>query len=211
MRVAYKEYSCILSCKILWIQFQVLRYIPWNIGLCKLLVNCLFTHKDDYGKEDYQYEHVQFQGVHIRNNLSGIELIGKESRAAEKLPHCSRYLVVKLIYILKILPYIFPERLAVIVRKLSAIMAVHTLQLGSAIFAVCIRNPVFAPEPLEPFQLNHPVYILLSLLRLGPPLCIYIFNLFHMIFQFCVKSVLFVNEGPIPVPKLKTSCIPAFC
>lgn len=74
--------------------------------------------------------------MHVGVDFPGIELVGQETRAGEHEPQSLPDFAVELVDIFKVLLEIFPERLVDVEGILSAAMAVHSFQFGTAVLTI---------------------------------------------------------------------------
>lgn len=94
--------------------------------------------------------------MHVGIDFPGIELVGQEARAGEHEPQGLPDFAVELIDIFKVLFEIFPERLVDVEGILSAAMAVHPFQFGTAVFTIGVSGNGLFADSLEAFQFDEP-------------------------------------------------------
>lgn len=94
--------------------------------------------------------------MHVGVDFPGIELVGQETRAGEHEPQSLPDFAVELVDIFKVLLEIFPERLVDVEGILSAAMAVHSFQFGTAVLTIGVCGYGFFADSLEAFQFDEP-------------------------------------------------------
>ena len=97
--------------------------------------------------------------MYVGIDFSGVEFIGQESGTGEHQPQGLPDFAIKLIDIFNVLSEVFPEGLVDVEGILSAAMAIHSLQLGTAILAIGVPGYglfTYSPEAFQLDEAHHP-------------------------------------------------------
>ena len=105
--------------------------------------------------------------MHIGADFSSIKFVRQEAGLAEEKVECLPNFTVKLIDILEILTDIFPKRLLDIKGILTALVTIHTVQLGSAILTIGIRRCFLSANTLQTTIFDMPCPLLSPLPKIS--------------------------------------------
>ena len=97
--------------------------------------------------------------MHVGIDFSGVEFISQESGTSKHQPQGLPDFAIKLIDIFNVLSEVFPKRLVDVEGILSAAMAIHTLQPGTAILAIGVPGYglfTYSPEAFQLDEAHHP-------------------------------------------------------